>query len=61
MNFRMFTIVGLIVGGIAILLCLASYGLKVYAPAYRNLDLVFVVTDAETGKGRPQTRLSIND
>jgi len=54
-------IVGLAVGGIALLLCLGPPSQRLYALAHRNLEIVFVVTDTETGKPIPNARIDLMD
>src|SRR5262249_37509453 len=60
MKFRRIMI-GLVVG-IALLLCLiclSSYSQTIYALASRNLEMVFVVTDAETGEPIPNASIDL--
>jgi hypothetical protein len=61
MKFRRI-VIGLVVAGIGLLLCricFILYSQKVYALASRNLELVFVVTDAETGEPIPNASIDL--
>src|SRR5262249_61730678 len=54
-------IVGLVVGGIALLLCLVHHSQTLHALAGRNLEMVFVDTVTETGKPIPNARIDLMD
>jgi hypothetical protein len=58
MKFR-FILIGLVMAGVAILLCLFLYSQTTYALAFRNLELVFVVTDAATGEPIPNASIDL--
>ena len=53
---------GLVVAGIALILCLIClipYSQKIYALGSQNLEMVFVVTDAETGEPIPNASIDL--
>jgi hypothetical protein len=58
MRFRPIMI-GLFMAGIALLVCLTPYSQTIYALASRNLEMVFVVTDAETGELIPNASIDL--
>ena len=48
-----------VVAGVALLPCLIPYCQTVYALASRDLEMVFVVTDAETGEPIPHASIDL--